>query len=297
MPQTEHHEAPPRTASIEPTANDRHNVYLYAGWVLTLVWLTITISIWIFTRDATGFNGTPNEIGDFIAGMFAPLAFVWIVVAALVQSQELRAQQFELQQNGKSLQMQAAELKNTVSEMKTQTEQLKRSTDAQIRTVLASELNAARIRLCDALLIDSTKIEATFFRQDNYSKCRKLSFHSDANFYAELSKLASESNFFTFFTKYEETLQRMNINISTLVSDKKYHFAEDAEETIIQACERLLAHINVYQADTEEILSEQLRSRDLAEQKIATTKKTAIETVSAIRKTEKTPISTQDNRC
>ncbi len=37
-----------------------------------------------------------NEIGDFLAGASAPLAFIWLVVTVLVQAQELRAQRKEL---------------------------------------------------------------------------------------------------------------------------------------------------------------------------------------------------------
>jgi hypothetical protein len=40
----------------------------------------------------------PNELGDFLAGSFAPLAFLWIVVGYLQQSAELRLQVRELSQ-------------------------------------------------------------------------------------------------------------------------------------------------------------------------------------------------------
>lgn len=39
---------------------------------------------------------TSNEIGDFLAGAFAPLAFLWLAGAVLIQSRELRAQKEEL---------------------------------------------------------------------------------------------------------------------------------------------------------------------------------------------------------
>ncbi len=37
-----------------------------------------------------------NEVGDLIAGAFAPLAFVWLATAVLIQAQELRATREEL---------------------------------------------------------------------------------------------------------------------------------------------------------------------------------------------------------
>ncbi|KQZ14291.1 hypothetical protein ASD44_09570 [Mesorhizobium sp. Root554] len=40
---------------------------------------------------------SPNEAGDFLAGIFAPLAFLWLFVATMVQSQELALQRQELE--------------------------------------------------------------------------------------------------------------------------------------------------------------------------------------------------------
>lgn len=37
-----------------------------------------------------------NEIGDFLAGSFAPLAFIWLVLAVVIQSIELKEQRNEL---------------------------------------------------------------------------------------------------------------------------------------------------------------------------------------------------------
>ena len=36
--------------------------------------------------------GTLNELGDFLAGVFTPLAFGWLVYGYLLQSKELRLQ-------------------------------------------------------------------------------------------------------------------------------------------------------------------------------------------------------------
>jgi len=40
----------------------------------------------------------PNEFGDFLAGVFAPVAFLWLATAVLIQAQELSAQREELAQ-------------------------------------------------------------------------------------------------------------------------------------------------------------------------------------------------------
>lgn len=52
-----------------------------------------------------------NEFGDFLAGAFSPVAFLWLVLGYLQQ-------QKELQQNTKALELQAQELKNSVDQYK-----------------------------------------------------------------------------------------------------------------------------------------------------------------------------------
>lgn len=50
-----------------------------------------------------------NEWGDFFAGFFAPLAFLWLVIGYLQQGEELR-------QSSEALRLQAAELKSSVEQ-------------------------------------------------------------------------------------------------------------------------------------------------------------------------------------
>ena len=79
---------------------------------------------------------TPNELGDFLAGAFAPLAFFWLIVAVWLQQRELTAQH-------SSLNLQADELKNSVEQLKQQTEimqqQLKIADQERTRRILESE--------------------------------------------------------------------------------------------------------------------------------------------------------------
>jgi hypothetical protein len=44
----------------------------------------------------------PNEFGDFLAGWFAPLAAIWIIIAYILQSNELSLQVQELQHQVKA---------------------------------------------------------------------------------------------------------------------------------------------------------------------------------------------------
>ncbi|HEC53796.1 MAG TPA: hypothetical protein ENI30_00210 [Gammaproteobacteria bacterium] len=52
-----------------------------------------------------------NEIGDFLAGVFGPVAFLWLVLGYLQQGRELKL-------SSEALQLQAQELKNSVEQQK-----------------------------------------------------------------------------------------------------------------------------------------------------------------------------------
>lgn len=50
---------------------------------------------------------TPNEVGDLLAGAFAPVAFFWVAAAVFIQSQELKAQRLELRETRRFAEEQA----------------------------------------------------------------------------------------------------------------------------------------------------------------------------------------------
>lgn len=81
-------------------------------------WIGIAISAFYFIGLVITIHGlglTPmsswNEFGDFLAGAFSPIAFLWLILGYLQQ-------QRELQQNTRALEIQAEELKNSVEQYK-----------------------------------------------------------------------------------------------------------------------------------------------------------------------------------
>lgn len=64
--------------------------WLWAAGIFTVVyltgglWIVGPVRAWTFIT-----TGELNEIGDFLAGVFSPLAFIWLVAAVLTQRQEL----------------------------------------------------------------------------------------------------------------------------------------------------------------------------------------------------------------
>ncbi|MFS6935305.1 hypothetical protein [Klebsiella oxytoca] len=74
--------------------------------VIYFVLLSVTIN-----KLNLGLMESWNEFGDFLAGAFSPVAFLWLILGYLQQ-------QKELQQNTRALELQAEELKNSVDQYK-----------------------------------------------------------------------------------------------------------------------------------------------------------------------------------
>ena len=74
---------------------------------------------------------SPNEWGDFLAGSFAPLAFLWLVLGYLQQGDELRL-------STDALRLQAEELKNSVQQQRELVEVSRQQVESE-REALAFE--------------------------------------------------------------------------------------------------------------------------------------------------------------
>ncbi|MCT9166405.1 hypothetical protein B9X71_13200 [Acinetobacter baumannii] len=79
------------------------------GWVLTFLWIIIIVYLLI----EKPLPSSLNEMGDFIAGISSPLAFLWVVVSYYQSQQALVLQAEELSQNTKVLAAQVEEMKRT----------------------------------------------------------------------------------------------------------------------------------------------------------------------------------------
>lgn len=79
-----------------------------AGGLLTLVWLGL-FATFAFLRWDKIVGLDPNAVGDFLAGAFAPLALLWLVLGFFQQGIELR-------NSGEALWLQGEELRNSVQQ-------------------------------------------------------------------------------------------------------------------------------------------------------------------------------------
>lgn len=76
--------------------------------VLSLFYIGI-MCFYAFMYTSSFNLNNPNEIGDFLAGVFAPLAFLWLILGFFQQGNEMR-------QNSLALMLQADELNNSVEQ-------------------------------------------------------------------------------------------------------------------------------------------------------------------------------------
>jgi hypothetical protein len=90
-----------------------------AGIAGTVAWLSLAIW-WTFLWPTGSWcipsEMEPNAWGDWAAGTFAPLAFLWLVLGYFQQGEELRESARALHLQEKALQLQVQELKESVEQ-------------------------------------------------------------------------------------------------------------------------------------------------------------------------------------
>lgn len=80
------------------------------GLFVTFLWLLLVIT-YATTHWAAMVKLKPYEVADFAAGVFAPLAFLWLVLGFFQQGEELR-------NSGQALWLQGQELQNSVEQQR-----------------------------------------------------------------------------------------------------------------------------------------------------------------------------------
>ena len=99
------------------------------GFVASIAWLVV-VGLYAANSPTNLFALDPNEFGDFLAGAFAPLAFLWLVLGFLQQGEELRY-------SSRALYLQGEELRNSVEQQKALVETTKEQLDLEREAFLS----------------------------------------------------------------------------------------------------------------------------------------------------------------
>lgn len=89
-------------------SSNRATYFVHFGFVASAVYLlSLLYNVFVTRGGASEIAELQlNALGDFLAGSFAPLAFMWLVIAVFVQKEELQAQLREVQDSNKQMRQQ-----------------------------------------------------------------------------------------------------------------------------------------------------------------------------------------------
>lgn len=90
------------------------------GFGITVIWLAV-IGLFCFYGNLESPKSL-NELGDALAGIFAPVAFLWLVLGYRQQGKQLEQNTTALKQQERALQLQIDEMKESVQQQKKQFE-------------------------------------------------------------------------------------------------------------------------------------------------------------------------------
>ena len=91
---------------------------LWLGLVVTIFWLVLGLTYIFGSLGWTEFSGLgADQLGGFLEGSFAPLAFLWLVIGYFLQREELR-------QNTEALRAQSKEIQLSVEQLMIQSEKM-----------------------------------------------------------------------------------------------------------------------------------------------------------------------------
>lgn len=102
------------------------------GITLTSLWLMV-FGILLYSKWSEAISLSLNEWGDFLAGMTAPIAFIWLIVGYFLQRKELNQNTAALKEQSEELKLHAKYLKATANAAQ---EQARIASSSHFRDVL-----------------------------------------------------------------------------------------------------------------------------------------------------------------
>ncbi len=138
----------------------------------------------------------PHEVGEFLAGWFAPLAATWVGVAVWLQRQQLIAQTEELKHSSEALRLQS--------------EQFQRSINLMEQSAVATRLDRLRERVILGVLRIVKNIERQEVQSPVGERVKMESLFGSYSFYGELFR-GRETEL--AMSKFGEGLARLTQNM------------------------------------------------------------------------------------
>lgn len=173
----------------------------------TALYLGALLGYGVFAgRDFTKL--TPNEVGDFLAGAFAPLAFLWLVLG-------YRMQALELEQNSKALRQQAEEMRNAVEQAEKQAFAAKKSADA---SVIKSAFDLRNFIRGKCSIIISELFKVTGFEATKDTSWEKFNNGDDDIFFREFNDLYENSVDFKYALQDELEVYTVQSRVDKILS-------------------------------------------------------------------------------
>jgi hypothetical protein len=133
---------------------------LTIGIIVTAICIAIIVFIYLFT--GLEHPKSLNELGDFLAGVFAPIAFFWLILGYMQQGKQL-------EQNTKALEQQEIALQLQIDEMKEGIKQ-----QVELVQLQRQQLDAVNYGSNPNLLIDTCGCEIYTGSEDELSNLCKI---------------------------------------------------------------------------------------------------------------------------
>lgn len=120
-------------------SSDKPSVWPF--WILTILYVIGAVFFWL--SNSKSFEGiNPDSWGDFLSGVFSPLAFLWLLYAALAQRAELQLQRKEIREGNKTQKQQQAQLERQANALDAQVMRIKAQASAQFQPVFVLDTSS-----------------------------------------------------------------------------------------------------------------------------------------------------------
>lgn len=235
----------------------------------SIVWVILAASLLL--GSAVPFGLSPNEFGDLLAGVVAPLAFFWFVIGYFQQSEELSQNTAAIQQQAEELQAQNVQLKLQYKIMKEEAEILKRGEEYAILDgfVRSFDILYYGLSVTCSNLLRAHKPETFFESWESYAKgYRDIFANSLKNCILTLGKEKFTEQHLTFFkdlSPLEEYCERFEfVLLQARRADKTQGLSKTVElsgagAAYIAICDCLSRKpICIYRTDADEAITENM---------------------------------------